>query len=876
MFIYHSLAKGVGEFISGHNRCSDISESGADQEETHLPNVAKAVGNVANVATVKLEEIPSHSSNMKNIVEDSGLGGCSSLLNNSPRKHRRRRKEDLPGEGIIEPAIGTPGKHFSNPEVNTKSSETKNLPHHPLDQPTLAFVDYIRVSEEKPKYSSSMEETDLEESLDQPSPEAEQGGKVTGENSEGDPLPTYWPPVKKRKKKRILKTSRTDQKKIERSMQGDAITDNNVWEDNSKNEVTTNSEILKERGTATEHLLDKCGTMEDTNAPGKGIEISAVTISGFQVKPTYDTSELDAWAVELVAKSEHAPLKESEIEPQEKEVTRGDIWEKPHNEPTEISGIPEKAGNHFHLGDDPLTKHVNASRIVKILEYLDTSTNRRKVKLTKKTNREWRWRNKRKIKLLKLLKKALSTAPEPPGMNITNKGKTSTESEPRRNVELIMESGGTDLDLTANIESLDGGQNMEDTQLGSRETEQGPARRGTRRRTAKQFTPPHGSHPPPPSEGGVNSNPSRSRWLNAKRDQPPRTRRAKHVYPYQKLKWYKQIGGHLNYNDDTRCPRGPIKPIGPDYKIRKAGPPNKTKGRTGGRRTEKHPTDEVTESTSQSGTHCLKPLDSVGAEGDHQKELMDTAQGCPGNNMNLQKPVKHDLQYHHISPVQGESDGEARAADNSAVDDDGTTEGSAEGIESKIFDKPQDGFFGDELPLNLITRHLKLGNTQEKHIIKLPTELGYIHDPAVSPDEEGIMNVSAEIKYSTSYDVRRRQFVNYKSRRQPYVLCQIQEFRPEGGLEGFKPRRVKVGKFLADTGAQINVGNLTVFDLLGFPRSEFHARTRDASHMKVHGIGGVNVPGLRALEVMIYSLKTNKSVPVTFFLSDALKANRLS
>ena len=68
------------------------------------------------------------------------------------------------------------------------------------------------------------------------------------------------------------------------------------------------------------------------------------------------------------------------------------------------------------------------------------------------------------------------------------------------------------------------------------------------------------------------------------------------------------------------------------------------------------------------------------------------------------------------------------------------------------------------------------------------------------------MNVSAEVKYSTTYDARRKQFINYKSRRQPYVLCQIQEFRPENGLEGFKPRKVRVGKFLADTGAQINVG----------------------------------------------------------------------
>ena len=58
MFICHSQAKGVGELISGHNWCSDVSDSGADQEETHLPNVAKAVENVAKVATVKLEEIP--------------------------------------------------------------------------------------------------------------------------------------------------------------------------------------------------------------------------------------------------------------------------------------------------------------------------------------------------------------------------------------------------------------------------------------------------------------------------------------------------------------------------------------------------------------------------------------------------------------------------------------------------------------------------------------------------------------------------------------------------------------------------------------------------------------------------------------------------
>ena len=61
--------------------------------------------------------------------------------------------------------------------------------------------------------------------------------------------------------------------------------------------------------------------------------------------------------------------------------------------------------------------------------------NRRKVKLIRKNNRKWRWRNKWKIKFFKLRTKALSTTPEPPGMNIPNNGKISTESEMRRDVE---------------------------------------------------------------------------------------------------------------------------------------------------------------------------------------------------------------------------------------------------------------------------------------------------------------------------------------------------------------------------------------------------------------------------------------------------------
>ena len=85
-----------------------------------------------------------------------------------------------------------------------------------------------------------------------------------------------------------LKTSQPNQKEIDRSMQKHTSTDNNVWEDKSEKEVITNSEILRERETATENFLDRCGTIEDTT-PGKGIEISALGIVE-EEKPKTDTS----------------------------------------------------------------------------------------------------------------------------------------------------------------------------------------------------------------------------------------------------------------------------------------------------------------------------------------------------------------------------------------------------------------------------------------------------------------------------------------------------------------------------------------------------------------------------------------------------------
>ena len=476
--------------------------------------------------------------------------------------------------------------------------------------------------------------------------------------------------------------------------------------------------------------------------------------------------------------------------------------------------------------------------------------NRSKVKLIRKCNRKWRWRNRRRIRLQKRRKKALSPASEPPRMNIPNIGTISPESGARKDLDTV----SSDLDLTANTDGTDRVENVDEAQYGTRIPPEGkPAQDG---------------HPPPREKGGATTATPRSstRWPNTKRDPHPRTRKAKHVHHSQKLKWFKQIGGHLNYTDNARCPQGPIKPTGPRYTYRRDAPSKQAK-KMEKQQSGIHSTETVTESTSLTRM-----------EGRHHGnaptfDLMGTAQGCQGSSINLQKPVKDDLPYHHISPVQGESYGEARAADNSDEHDGRASEGSTEEITSKTTDKSLDDFFKNELTLTRITHYLKLGKEPEEHFITLPAHPG---NPLISPDEEGIMNVSAEIKYSTTYDARRKQFINYKSRRQPYVLCQIQEFRPEGGIEGFKPRKVKVGKFLADTGAQINVGNLTLLDLIGVPRSEYHSRTRDASHMRVHGIGGVNVPSLRALDVMIHSLKTKQTIPATFFLSETLTANILS
>ena len=128
--------------------------------------------------------------------------------------------------------------------------------------------------------------------------------------------------------------------------------------------------------------------------------------------------------------------------------------------------------------------------------------NRRKVKLIRKHNRKWRWRNKWRIKLLKVQKKALSPAPELPGMNIPNNGQPSTEHEAWKDVE----SGNLSLDLTADTKNSDGGHSLEDNQQGTRSvtSTRDPPRRDTDGKN-KSVHPSTRVSSTTPAEGRINS-----------------------------------------------------------------------------------------------------------------------------------------------------------------------------------------------------------------------------------------------------------------------------------------------------------------------------------------------------------------------------------
>ena len=76
------------------------------------------------------------------------------------------------------------------------------------------------------------------------------------------------------------------------------------------------------------------------------------------------------------------------------------------------------------------------------------------------------------------------------------------------------------------------------------------------------------------------------------------------------------------------------------------------------------------------------------------------------------------------------------------------------------------------------------------------------------------------------------------------MLCQVQEI--PRGTKKFVPRQVKVGKFLADTGAQVNIANYTIFQLLGISDDDKEAYLR-STRVKINGIGGAVDTGVREL-----------------------------
>ena len=160
--------------------------------------------------------------------------------------------------------------------------------------------------------------------------------------------------------------------------------------------------------------------------------------------------------------------------------------------------------------------------------------NRSKVKLIKRINQKWRWKNRWRIRRLKLQKKAWSQGIESPG-------KTSIEGSSSPNLEAREddETGSLDSDLTANTESTDTVKKAEKTQHGTQEHNRPIQKTATRWKMRNQLrkaiiastknqapllAPLHqgGASPPSPQAS--------SRWLNAKGEQQHTQRqRAKHI-----------------------------------------------------------------------------------------------------------------------------------------------------------------------------------------------------------------------------------------------------------------------------------------------------------------------------------------------------------
>ena len=160
-------------------------------------------------------------------------------------------------------------------------------------------------------------------------------------------------------------------------------------------------------------------------------------------------------------------------------------------------------------------------------------------------------------------------------------------------------------------------------------------------------------------------------------------------------------------------------------------------------------------------------------------------------------------------------------------------------------------------------KHAENLSESKEHWIPMPLEHGENQPATVS---------TSEVAFSMMFDHKTQKFVHRRSRDQPFVLCQVQYFSPG---TPFTAKRVKLGRFLADTGAQINCGNYTLLDLMGIKRCDIEEYTWAAPEMKINGVGG-NVDAIRGVHVKIHSIKHGTTVPATFYLAEQLGCNILS
>ena len=112
----------------------------------------------------------------------------------------------------------------------------------------------------------------------------------------------------------------------------------------------------------------------------------------------------------------------------------------------------------------------------------------------------------------------------------------------------------------------------------------------------------------------------------------------------------------------------------------------------------------------------------------------------------------------------------------------------------------------------------------------------------------------------TEWDQRKARWIMKDSRPPPMVLVQVQVDPLQGP---FQAAPAKIVAMLADTGAQINCANESIFDALGI-KPEDREKYLRPSEITVNGVGGEKTV-VKELRVQIYSLKTRKTHRITFY-----------